>query len=151
MSSPNKERETQVYMAKLAEQAERYEGLLLFLLLYCFIYFFSFLMECALRLPLVRCFFFVFVFISWSWCWSDCLILLHCVWIFYKYKFVKWFFFHSFEASCCRWVSLNRKFVLIFNALCLTGFSLEFFAENVKTNLKKLIDLVKINVILTVQ
>lgn len=26
MSSPEKERETQVYMAKLAEQAERYEG-----------------------------------------------------------------------------------------------------------------------------
>ena len=30
MSSAEKERETQVYMAKLAEQAERYEGKLAF-------------------------------------------------------------------------------------------------------------------------
>jgi hypothetical protein len=40
--STEKERETQVYMAKLAEQAERYEGSLLYLPLSLFVSFISF-------------------------------------------------------------------------------------------------------------
>lgn len=40
--STEKERETQVYMAKLAEQAERYEGSLLYLPLSLFVSFIKF-------------------------------------------------------------------------------------------------------------